>query len=152
MKISVIIPMYGVEPYIAQCARSLFEQSFTDQVEYLFIDDASKDNSVEVLRNVIDEYANQNLNIRIIQHENNLGLPSARNTGLKHARGEYIMHVDGDDFLEVNAIEMLYKAARDNDADVVWCDYYITTIAIGRCGCSFVVEVGLFLANGFIGR
>lgn len=126
MNISVIIPMYGVEKYIARCARSLFDQTLTNDVEFLFIDDASKDNSCEVLKNVIDEYAGQNLNVKIIHHEKNQGLPSARNTGLKHARGEYVMHVDGDDFLEKSALDLLYKAVIENDADVAWCDYYIT--------------------------
>ena len=126
MNISVIVPMYGVEEYIARCARSLFEQTLTSDVEFLFIDDASKDKSCEILKTVIDEYAGQNLNVKIIHHEKIQGLPSARNTGLKHARGEYVMHVDGDDFLEKNALELLYKAVRDNEADVAWCDYYIT--------------------------
>lgn len=125
MNISVIIPMYGVENYIARCARSLFEQTFTDGVEFLFIDDASKDKSSEVLKSVINEYAEQNLDVKIIRHEKNLGLPSARNTGLKHAQGEYVMHVDGDDFLEKDALELLYNAVKSKDVDVAWCDYYI---------------------------
>ena len=57
MNISVIIPMYGVENYIVRCARSLFEQTFTNGVEFLFIDDASKDKSREILQNIIDELA-----------------------------------------------------------------------------------------------
>ncbi len=125
MKISVIIPMYGVENYIARCARSLFEQTFTSDVEFLFIDDASKDRSSEVLATVIDEYAEKNLDVKIFRHEKNQGLPSARNTGLKHAQGEFVMHVDGDDFLEKDALELLYNALVDNNADVAWCDYYI---------------------------
>ena len=126
MNVSVIVPMYGVEKYIARCARSLFDQTLTTDVEFLFIDDASKDKSCEVLESVINEYAGRSLNVKIIHHEKNQGLPSARNTGLKHSKGEYVMHVDGDDFLEKNALESLYKAAIDNDADVAWCDYYIT--------------------------
>ena len=73
MKISVIIPMYGVENYIARCARSLFEQTFTSDVEFLFIDDASKDRSSEVLATVIDEYAEKNLDVKIFRHEKNQG-------------------------------------------------------------------------------
>lgn len=125
MKISVIIPMYGVENYIARCARSLFEQTFISDVEFLFINDASRDRSCEVLASIIDEYAEKNLNVKIIHHEKNQGLPSARNTGLKHAQGEFVMHVDGDDFLEKDALELLYNALLDNNADVAWCDYYI---------------------------
>lgn len=126
MNISVIIPMYGVENYIARCARSLFDQTLTRDVEFIFIDDASKDRSSEILQSVIDEYSGQNLNVKIIRHDKNQGLPSARNTGLRNAQGDYVMHVDGDDFLEKSALELLYKAVIDNDADVAWCDYYIT--------------------------
>ena len=126
MNISVIIPMYGVENYIARCARSLFEQTFTNGVEFLFIDDASKDKSREVLETVIDDYAEKHLNVKVIPHEKNQGLPSARNTGLRHAQGEYVIHVDGDDFLERDALELLYNAVKDNNADAAWCDYYIT--------------------------
>ena len=100
MNISVIIPMYGVENYIARCARSLFDQTLTRDVEFIFIDDASKDRSSEILQSVIDEYSGQNLNVKIIRHDKNQGLPSARNTGLRNAHGDYVMHVDGDDFLE----------------------------------------------------
>ena len=127
MKISIIVPMYGVERYISRCARSLFEQTFLNGVEFIFIDDASKDNSCKVLETVIDEYSRYNLDVKIIHHKINKGLPSSRNTGLKHARGEYVMHVDGDDYLENDALEKLYNAAIKNNADVAWCDYYVTS-------------------------
>ena len=71
MNVSVIVPMYGVENYIARCARSLFDQTLTTDVEFLFIDDASKDKSCEVLESVINEYAGRNLNVKIIHHEKN---------------------------------------------------------------------------------
>ena len=119
--------MYGVEKYIARCARSLFEQSYVNDVEFLFIDDASKDKSCDVLKSIIDEYQGLDLNVKIIHHECNKGLPSARNTGLINAQGEYVLHVDGDDYLEKDALEQLYEAAQSNGADVVWCDYYVDT-------------------------
>ena len=126
MDISVIIPMYGVENYIARCARSLFDQTHTDGVEFIFVDDASKDKSCRVLESVIDEYSYRQLNVKIIHHKHNKGLPAARNTGLSVACGEYIMHVDGDDFLEQDAIRLLYEAVKGDNIDVAWCDYYLT--------------------------
>lgn len=126
MKISVIIPMYGVEKYIARCAKSLFEQTLVDGVEFIFIDDASKDKSREVLETVIHEYSAKGLNVKVVTHDKNKGLPSARNTGLKYAVGEYVIHIDGDDYLEKDALEVLYGAVEKNNADVAWCDYYIT--------------------------
>ena len=67
--ISVIVPIYGVEKYIDRCARSLFDQTLTTDVEFLFINDASKDKSCEVLESVINEYAGRSLNVKIIHHE-----------------------------------------------------------------------------------
>ena len=126
MIISVIIPMYGVENYIERCARSLFQQTISGDVEYIFVNDATKDRSCEVLQTVIEEFPCLSPRVRIIHHECNKGLPSARNTGLQYARGEYVMHVDGDDYLETHALELMYDVAVGNNADVVWCDYYLT--------------------------
>ena len=125
-KISVIVPIYGVENYIGRCAESLFSQTMTDGVQYLFINDCTKDLSVERLQEVVGRYPELKNQIFVINHEVNKGLPSARNTGLKAARGEYIMHVDGDDYCEPDAIRLLYESAVVNDSDFVWCDYYIT--------------------------
>lgn len=125
-KISVIIAVYGVEKYIARCAESLFKQTMTDNVEFLFINDSTKDNSIQVLQHVISQYPALESQIIIIHHCENRGLPTARNTGLSKARGRYVIHMDGDDFAEPRMLEYLYKAAVDNDADFVWCDYYIT--------------------------
>lgn len=125
-KISVIVPIYGVEKYIASCAESLFGQTMTDGVEYLFINDATQDNSLAMLRNVISRYPQLKSQTNIISHDENRGLPAARNTGLAAARGEYVIHIDGDDFAEPRMLELLYKAVKDNNADFAWCDYFIT--------------------------
>lgn len=123
MKVSVIIPVYGVERFIARCAETLFSQTIHD-VEFIFVDDASQDDSLNILRSIIARYPE--LNIRIVTHEQNKGLPAARNTGLAVATGEYIFHCDSDDFVEPDMLEMLYETAARNDADAVWCDYYIS--------------------------
>lgn len=125
-EISVIVPIYGVEKYIARCAESLFNQTMTKNVEFLFIDDSTKDNSIEVLEDVISKYPCLESQISIIHHRENKGLPSARNTGLSKAKGRYVVHIDGDDFAEPQMLECLYKAVVDNNADFAWCDYYIT--------------------------
>lgn len=125
-KISVIVPVYGVEHYIERCARSLMEQTMTDEVEYIFINDATKDKSIDILEDVLSSNPAFHDQSKIISHEKNKGLPSARNTGLSIASGEYIVHVDGDDYLEPQMLELLYKAATENDADFVWCDYYLS--------------------------
>ena len=123
MKISVIIPIYKVEAYIERCARSLTEQTMTD-VEYVFVDDASPDKSIEVLQGVIDQYPKAD--VIILHHEVNKGLPAARNTGLTVASGDYIFHCDSDDYLEPDALEKMYEAACKNEADIVYSDWYLT--------------------------
>lgn len=122
-KVSVIIPVYGVERFIERCARSLMEQTLQD-VEFLFVDDASKDASREILERVLAGYPDRN--VRILTHESNRGLPAARNTGLAEATGRYIFHCDGDDWVEPDMLERLYDTAVENDADYVWCDFFIS--------------------------
>jgi glycosyltransferase involved in cell wall biosynthesis len=123
--ISIIVPIYKVDNYIERCARSLLEQTYSD-IEYIFVDDCSPDNSVPILREVIKEYPSRSNQIKIIYHEKNLGLPAARNTGLKVAKGEYIFHCDSDDYVERNMIERMYQKAKDKDADIIWCDWYLS--------------------------
>ena len=123
--ISVIIPIYKVEKYIRRCAISLFKQTLWN-VEYLFVDDATPDNSIEVLESCIAMFPERKNQIKILKHSCNLGLPAARNTGLKVAQGEYIYHCDSDDFLEPNALTEMYKKAKEQDADYVWCDWFLS--------------------------
>ena len=125
MKVSVIIPIYNVENFISRCAVSLIEQTLTD-VEYIFIDDATPDNSIKVLQEVIQRYPNRKNQCRIIHHKQNLGLPAARNTGLAVAQGKYIFHCDSDDFVEPNMLEQLYRKATETEADIVWCDWWLS--------------------------
>lgn len=123
MKISVIIPMYKVSAFIERCAESLMKQTL-DDVEFLFVDDCSPDDSRAVLETVLARYPARDA--RVIVHENNMGLPSARNTGLALTHGEFIFHCDGDDFVEPDMLEKMYAAAVAADADYVWSDFYIS--------------------------
>ena len=123
MKVSVIIPFYKVAPYIERCAAALMEQTLQD-VEYIFVDDASPDESREILARVLAKYPQRNA--RIITHMHNQGLPAARNTGLAEAKGEYVYHCDSDDWPEVTMLEKMYDAAVRDDADIVYCDFYLT--------------------------
>ena len=125
MKVSVIIPIYKVEPFIVRCVTSLFEQTL-DGVEFIFIDDATPDNSINILEKVVEEYPLRKNSIKIIRHEVNQGLPAARNHGLKVAIGEYVYHCDSDDFIELDLLESLYVKAKETDADIVWCDWFLS--------------------------
>ena len=122
-KVSVIIPVFKVRDFIERCAVSLFEQTL-EEVEYIFVDDASPDRSIEILRRALTDYPNRQQQVRILTHEVNKGLPAARNTGLAVATGEYIFHCDSDDFVEREMLAEMYEAAKKANADIVWSDYY----------------------------
>lgn len=123
--VSVIIPVYNVGKFIERCVRSLMEQTM-DNVEYIFVDDASPDNSIQILQKVLADYPGRHDDVRILTHAKNKGLPAARNTGLAVATGKYIFHCDSDDFVEPDMLEQLYGNAIKCDADIVWCDWYLT--------------------------
>lgn len=124
-KVSVIVPVYGVEKFIERCAVSLFEQSL-DDVEFIFVDDLSPDKSIEILETIIERYPKRKPYAQIVRHSQNRGLPAARNTGLAVAQGEYIYHCDSDDYLAPTALEQLYNTADMTAAEIVWCDYFLT--------------------------
>ena len=102
-KVSICVPVYGVEKYIERCARSLFEQTYED-VEYVFVDDCTQDRSVELLQNVIENYPSRKDKVRIIHHKSNIGLGEARNTAVAASTGEFIMHVDSDDYIDKDCV------------------------------------------------
>ena len=122
-KVSVIIPVYGVEKYIERCARSLFEQTLED-IEFIFVDDCTPDSSINILECIIDQYPNRKDQIRIVRHEKNAGLPIARQTGIKNATGDYIAHCDSDDWVDTDMYRVMFEKASEEQADMVVCDYY----------------------------
>lgn len=115
ISISIIVPVYNVEPYLEQCLESILQQNFKNY-ELLCVDDGSTDKSGEILT----EYALKYNKIKVITHERNLGLSAARNTGLKNANGKYVMFVDSDDFVEKNAFEELFGIAEEAQVDIVY--------------------------------
>lgn len=125
-KVSVIVPVYGVEKYIERCARSLFEQTL-DDMEFIFVDDCTKDNSIQVLEKVITDFPNRKEQIKILHHEHNKGLSHARETGVNAASGEYIAHCDSDDWVHRDMYEELYNEAKKIGTDIVKCGYYISS-------------------------
>ena len=124
-KVSVIIPLYGVEKFIEKCAHSLLKQTLRE-VEFIFVDDATPDHSISILKEVVKLYPQRERDVKIITHQVNKGLPSARNTGLSHAKGEYIFHCDGDDFVEPDMLQVLYESVQRQQADIVWCDWFLS--------------------------
>jgi glycosyltransferase involved in cell wall biosynthesis len=127
--ISVIIPIYGVEKYIGRCVKSLFSQTL-DNIQFIFVDDCSPDNSLQILSNLINNYhqiiEEKKWEILIEKTPNNSGLPKARRYGLRYATGEYIIHCDSDDWIDADMFYLMYHKAVAEKADVVACDMAIT--------------------------
>ncbi len=123
IKVSVIVPVYKVESFIGRCMRSLMEQTLQD-VEFIVVDDCSPDNSISIAKQVAGDYPDRL--VTFIVHEVNKGLPAARNTGLAVAKGEYVFHCDSDDFVEADMLEGLYEKAKSENADIVWCDWFLS--------------------------
>ena len=117
--ISIICPVYSAEKYIHRCLDSILAQTFTD-FELLMIDDGSPDNSGKIC----DEYAEKDSRIRVF-HKENGGVASARQIGLDNAIGDYTIHIDPDDWVDPNMLEELYAKAKEADADIVICDYWV---------------------------
>ncbi len=114
-KVSVIVPFYNVQMYLAECIQSVIVQDYKD-LEILLIDDASPDQS----RMIAERFAAQDHRVQIISHEKNRGLGPARNTGVINAIGTYIFFLDSDDFLSSsNAITRLVSAAQDSGCRVI---------------------------------
>lgn len=125
-KVSIVIPVYNVEKYIERCVRTLFAQTL-DDLEYIFVDDCSPDNSIDVMLKVLEEYPVRKPQVKLIRHEINQGVSQSRQDGVEAATGEYIIHCDPDDWVELDMYEQLYTKAKETNADLVLCDYYEVT-------------------------
>ncbi len=124
MKVSILIPVYGVEHYIAQCAHSLMEQTY-DDLEYIFVNDCTRDNSIQVLQEVLEQFPNRTSQVRIFNHEHNKGLAGARLTALKAATGDAVLIVDSDDYVSPRAVEVMVETMTRQDVDVIDGGYAI---------------------------
>lgn len=113
--ISVIVPVYKVEPYLRQCVDSILSQTFRD-FELILVDDGSPDGCPAIC----DEYAGQDSRVKVI-HKENGGLSSSRNAGLDVASGEYISFVDSDDWIQLEYLERMLAAINNNHADMAMC-------------------------------
>lgn len=118
--VSVCVPVYKVERFLERCLISLFSQTYSN-LEYIFVDDCSPDNSVQLIRRIVDRYDFSD-KVRIISHEKNRGLAAARNTAVAAAFGDFIVHVDSDDWVEPSYVEALVKKQMDTNADIVSCN------------------------------
>lgn len=117
-KVSVIVPVYGVERFIGACADSLFSQTYPE-LEYIFVDDCSPDASVAVLEEVLSRYPERKPQVHIIHNSENQGSGATRSIALAAATGDFVMYADSDDLLMPDAVEKLVKAQEATGADIV---------------------------------
>lgn len=116
--ISVIVPVYNVEPYVEKCINSILQQTYQN-IELLLVDDGSTDNSGAIC----DSFAKKDDRIRVL-HQSNGGVSVARNVGLKNARGEFVLFVDADDYADEDMCSELLSVAIETNADIVFSDFY----------------------------
>ncbi len=115
-KLSIIIPFYNVEKYIAECLNSVYAQDIPEtDYEVICVNDCSPDYS----RAIVLEYQKNHSNLILIEHETNKMLGAARNTGLRAAKGKYIWFIDSDDYIEKNALKELLEVAIDNKLEIL---------------------------------
>ena len=117
-KVSVIIPVYKVLPYIHECVDSVLQQTYGN-IEIILVDDGSPDECGKIC----DDYRKRDNRVVVI-HQENAGLSAARNTGLDVAGGDFVLFVDGDDFIIPNAIEQLLECQRKTNADIVQGSFF----------------------------
>lgn len=120
IKVSIIVPVYGVEKYLNECVDSLLAQSL-EETEIILVNDCSPDNSLSIMWEYEKRYPDK---IRVIDSPENLKQGGARNLGIKIARGEFIGFVDSDDVVDSQMFAKLYGACIDNNADAAYSEYY----------------------------
>ena len=137
--VSLIIPVYNVEKYLPQCLDSVITQTYHD-LEIILVDDGSTDKS----GTICDEYARRDERIKVY-HTANHGLSAARNYGLDRATGEYIAFLDSDDWFSLDAIQTFLTTARETNADIVACRYYVEYVGMTT---EYPEPLELFIAEG----
>ena len=108
MRISIIIPVYNVELYVEECLQSVANQTMTEGIECIIVDDRGQDNSAAIAKQYIDSYKGD-IRFTFIQREKNGGLSAARNTGIEAATGEYVYFLDSDDEITPNCLEIMWS-------------------------------------------
>lgn len=119
--ISVIVPVYDVEPYLRQCVESIINQSYAN-LEILLIDDGSPDKCGAIC----DEYAIKDSRVKVF-HTENRGLSAARNLGIRESSGDYIAFIDSDDWIEPDMYEVLLRRLEETGADISACGYDVVS-------------------------
>lgn len=135
IKVSIVVPIYNSAVYLEQCIRSLMMQTHQN-IDYLFVDDASSDCSLDLLNSILDQYPLRKNQCKIFKNDENKGVAFCRRLGMKKATGDYIIHVDSDDYVSPEFIDKMLAKALDTQSDVVICNFskvYEKKIKMNSC-------------------
>lgn len=147
MNISVIIPVFNVERFIERCLVSVMNQTYTEGVECIIVDDKTPDGSMSIVEKLVDNYQG-NICFKLLYHQYNKGIAAVRNTGLFAAKGRYIIYLDSDDYCEPDMLEKMYAKALTEKADIVVADFW-KTYEIQEIYCSqFLPETKIEIMKG----
>lgn len=122
IQVSILVPIYKVEKHIEKMLDSIFCQTYPN-IDYVFVNDCSPDNSLQVLKDTIEKHNVGTDRYTIIDHAQNEGIAVSRADCLANAKGEYVFFVDSDDWIEKDAVEKMVKATNGGTVDIVGCDF-----------------------------
>ena len=141
MKVTIIIPIYNVAPFVADCIHSVMCQTWQEPLECILVDDCGTDDSMTVVERTLQDYQGP-VDFRIVRHEHNRGLSAARNTGLDNATGDYVYFLDSDDEITPDCIEALAAPIATVSYDLTVGDY--------RLEGSGIQKIPLRLSDGTV--
>mgnify|MGYP002857509989 CR=1 FL=1 len=124
IKISIVIPIYNVAPYIGECLHSVMNQTWQGSLECILVDDCGTDNSMAVVAEILNDYQGK-VDFHVIHHQQNRGLSAARNSGIDAVTGDYVFFLDSDDEIAPDCIRMLMRPLERRTYDFVIGDYSI---------------------------
>lgn len=127
IKLSVIVPIYNVEQYVEHCVRSLMEQTMKDGIEFIFINDCTPDNSMQILKRAVEDYPERANQVIVVNNSQNIGVSESQKKGIGLARGEYIGWCDSDDWCENTLFDRMCSVAYKKSLDIVVCNYWEIT-------------------------
>ena len=118
--LSILVPVYNVEPFLRECVQSILSQAGSEGVETILLDDCSTDGSLDLCQQLSDEFPGR---LRLMQHGHNQGLSAARNSMVAQAKGRHVWFLDSDDYLLPGALSQLKAILDKDDPDLVICNY-----------------------------
>ena len=144
--VSIVMPVYNVEAYVADCIKSVMRQSYCGEMECIVVDDCGADNSMETVEKLVSEYDGP-VRFKLLHHEYNRGLSAARNTGMESASGDYLLFLDSDDVVTEDCLEVLTRPLTDRQYDVVIGGFEWSIFSLSSSRNTFSEDLSLTIPN-----